>query len=160
MEGDKPIKIAILDTGIDMQKRGPDSQMHEDFRNIRAVSFEDGRPVADSKGTPQYDRIKGLRNFCSDDDADVQDLDGHGTAVAGIVLRLAPETELYIARICVGEVNSGVSKENLRPVDKSHIVNPRPSIIKRVRINQNTCYQSIDPIWYSNIASNRRSNGL
>lgn len=133
MKGDKPIKIAILDTGIDMQGKKSDSPMHDDFRKARAVSFQNGKPCSDPKGTPQCDRIKGMQNFCSGDEADVQDLDGHGTAVAGIILRLAPETELFIARICVGDVNHGVSEDKLRPVKENQVINPRPAIIKKVR---------------------------
>lgn len=133
MIGDKIMKIAILDTGIDLQGTQPNSPMHEDFRQRRAINFTDGRPIPDNRGTPQYGRIKGIRNFCGGDEADVQDLDGHGTAVAGIILRLAPETELFIARICVGAVNYGVAEGEHRSVDENLVVNPRPSILKKVR---------------------------
>ncbi|KAH7383918.1 peptidase S8/S53 domain-containing protein [Pyrenochaeta sp. MPI-SDFR-AT-0127] len=131
MIDDKPIKIAVLDTGIDMQGTQFDSPMHDDFRERRAIRFQNGIPVSDEKGMPQYSRIKNMQNFCGGDAADVQDLDGHGTAVAGIILRLAPETELFIARICVGDVAYGVTEDKVSPVDKDQVLNPRPSVIKQ-----------------------------
>ncbi|KAH8698087.1 hypothetical protein GQ44DRAFT_733414 [Phaeosphaeriaceae sp. PMI808] len=130
-DGDEHLRIAILDTGIDIGGCTADSQMHDDFRQIRAVSFQSGKPCSDKYGTPQWDRIKGRRNFCLGDEIDVQDLDGHGTAVAGIILRLAPETHLYIARICVGDVNYGRSEGDKHSVEKDQPVKPPPGNIKR-----------------------------
>lgn len=127
LTGDKPIKIAVLDTGIDM--------MHKDFKRTRAVHFENGQPQPDPTGTPQLDRIKGKRNFCNNDDADIQDRDGHGTAVAGIILRLTPDAHLFIARICVGDANYGVSADKQRSIDESQTVKPRPDTIKEVRLH-------------------------
>lgn len=64
------------------------------------------------------------------DENDVQDLDGHGTQVAGIILRLAPKAELYIARICEGDVNFGVAEKDKQAVDrKSRMMNPRPQTV-------------------------------
>jgi subtilisin family serine protease len=133
-DGDKRLKIAILDTGIDMQATDANSQMHDDFRNKRATSFRDGFPCSDSDGTPQFQRIKGVRNFCSGGEAEVQDLDGHGTAVAGIILRLAPETHLYIARVCDGNINHGLPKEKRLRVSKDQIVCPNSDTITRASI--------------------------
>jgi Subtilase family len=132
--GDKRLKIAILDTGIDMKGTDANCHIHEDFRQKRAISFRDGMPCPDTEGTPQYQRIKGMRNFCSGGEAEVQDLDGHGTAVAGIILRLAPETHLYIARICDGDINHGLAKDKRLPVGEDQIVDPRPDIIKKAGI--------------------------
>ena len=131
-EGDEIVKIAILDTGIDLE--------HEDLRNPRAKSFQKGQPVAAKGETPQIKRIKGWKNFCGDennvDENNVQDLDGHGTQVAGIILRLAPRADLYIARICEGDVNFGLAEENKEVLDKkSRIVNPRPEIVVKVGVN-------------------------
>ena len=133
-DGDKRLKIAILDTGIDMQGTDANSQMHEDFRNKRVTSFRDGNPCSDIDGTPQYQRIKGMRNFCSGGEAEIQDLDGHGTAVAGIILRLAPETHLYIARICDGDINRGLPKEKRLSVSEDQIVGPKSDIITKASI--------------------------
>jgi hypothetical protein len=109
-----------LDTGIDLQ--------HEDFRYSRLLRFEDGRPKGEDPGREQIqmDRIKGRRNFCSSGpeyENNVQDLDGHGTQVAGIILRLAPRAELYIARVCRGGREGGGGEEP---------VNPLPNIVANV----------------------------
>jgi subtilisin family serine protease len=136
MKDDKVMKIAILDTGIDMQGTEVTANMHQDFRSARAVRFDKGHPCPDPNDIPQFQRIKGTRNFCAGGEAEVQDLDGHGTAVAGIILRLAPGAELYIARICDGDINNGVAEENWRPVGEDRIIKPRPSIIKKARTHQ------------------------
>jgi len=52
-------------------------------------------------------RIKAVRVFVKDslgydDRITFNDTSGHGTNVAGLVLRLAPETDLYIAKISKG----------------------------------------------------------
>ncbi|KAI1394275.1 ankyrin [Hypoxylon trugodes] len=78
-ESDKKIRVAVLDTGIDLG--------HEDWR----------RPRAD------------MMNFCGGSESDIQDVDGHGTQVAGIILRLAPRADVYIARVCVENRNRGIS---------------------------------------------------
>ncbi|KAI1842174.1 hypothetical protein JX266_011582 [Neoarthrinium moseri] len=114
-EKDGIVKIAILDTGIDTN--------HEDFSQPRALRFENGQPISDESGRApkQIDLIKGCKNFCGDGraESDTTDLDGHGTAVAGIILRLAPRSEFYIARVCTG----GSAAEEPR--------RPQPSIVAR-----------------------------
>lgn len=37
------------------------------------------------------------------------DIDGHGTQVAGIILRLAPRAKIYVARVVAGDRNRGLS---------------------------------------------------
>lgn len=66
--------MAILDTGLDLNHSSL-----EDFK----------------------DRIQGKnqKNFVNDGQKNVQDHDGHGTHVAGLFLKLAECTELFIARI-------------------------------------------------------------
>lgn len=100
-EGDLPVKIAILDTGIDMD--------HPDFKHPRSKMSARKFPSQVRSEPSQESRIKGRKNFCNDgsDDDDVEDIDGHGTHVAGIILRLAPRAELYIARVCQGDANYG-----------------------------------------------------
>jgi hypothetical protein len=121
---DKIVKIAVLDTGIDL--------FHEDFQMARASSFVSGKPTFVEGEPPQIKRIMEWQSFCGDKE-DIQDVDGHGTQVAGIILRLAPKAVLYIARICEGDVNFGVPEKKRQIVDKkSRIVNPRPHIVKEV----------------------------
>lgn len=59
----------------------------------------------------------------------MKDLDGHGTQVAELILRIAPRSELYIARICEGEINRGTSIRSAatnNPVKK-----PQPNIVAK-----------------------------
>ncbi|KAI6091062.1 hypothetical protein F4821DRAFT_211082 [Hypoxylon rubiginosum] len=114
---DTRVKIAVLDTGIDLE--------HEDFRAARATSFIGGRPKSAPGEDPQTDRIKEKRNFCGDEDC-VQDYDGHGTQVAGIILRLAPRADIYVARICDGNVVQNGGDNH----GKSYITNPTPKAVK------------------------------
>ena len=127
-ESDDVVKIAILDTGIDL--------LHEDFKNTRAIKFHEGRPVSAKGETSQIKRMpeKYWKNFCGNDDHNVQDLDGHGTQVASIILRLAPRAELCIARICDGDVNRGLSKGEKQVAEESYIRHPRPEIVANVGI--------------------------
>ncbi|KAI1087485.1 ankyrin [Rostrohypoxylon terebratum] len=101
-EKDKKVRVAILDTGIDLD--------HEDWLQPRALRFEHGKPVPASGEPRQIDRIKNSMNFCGGSETVVQDLDGHGTQVAGIILRLAPRAEIDIARVCIGDRNRGNTK--------------------------------------------------
>lgn len=129
-ESDDIVKIAILDTGIDLR--------HEDFRNMRAVAFYEGQPVSAQGETSQIERMpmKYRKNFCGNDENDVQDLDGHGTQVASIILRLAPRAELCIARICDGDVNRGLSEGKKQAVtEDSYIRHPRPEIVVKVSLS-------------------------
>lgn len=132
--GDEIVKIAILDTGFD--------RAHDDMEKPRAVSFEDGKPVPATGEGIQKDRIVKWKDFCGEDNSSdlnmMEDLDGHGTQVAGIVLRLAPRSQLLIARVCHGNVNHGLvrtdqSKEWLNEQDKAYVVRPRPSTIIQVK---------------------------
>lgn len=73
------VKIAILDTGID----------------VRNVAFAQ----AVSKGL-----IKKVEDF-ADPTGDGLDLNGHGTHCAGLLVRIAPEAEIYVARVTKGAKN-------------------------------------------------------
>ncbi|KAI1140171.1 ankyrin [Hypoxylon sp. FL0543] len=99
-EADRKIRVAILDTGIDLH--------HEDWLQPRALRFEHNRPVPANGEPRQIDRIKNRMNFCAGPENDVQDFDGHGTQVAGIILRLAPRAEIDVARVCIGNRNRGL----------------------------------------------------
>ncbi|OTA82501.1 hypothetical protein M434DRAFT_42330, partial [Hypoxylon sp. CO27-5] len=90
-EADRKVKVAVLDTGIDLD--------HEDWLQPRAVRFEHNKPVPAKEKLRQIDRIRNKMNFCAGSEKDVHDFDGHGTQVAGIILRLAPRAEVDIARV-------------------------------------------------------------
>lgn len=107
-EGDKIVKVAVLDSGINLN--------HPDFKEARVTRFGNEKLTRARGERAQLDRINanGLRNFVAGTQGkdDVRDLDGHGTKVAGLILRLAPRAELYIARVCDGRELSGDSEEN------------------------------------------------
>jgi len=73
----KKIRIAIIDTGID----------ENDI--IIETAMEEGR-------------IKARRGFMNNMD-DYKDCYGHGTHVARLLLELAPQAELYIAKVSNGK---------------------------------------------------------
>ncbi|KAI0521189.1 ankyrin [Xylaria bambusicola] len=102
-EKDRRVKIAILDTGFDSK--------HRDWDNPRALRFKNNQPESDPRDVKQRDRIKEFRDFCGSVDgqeSDGVDVDGHGTQVTGIILRLAPRADVYVARICEGDRNRGL----------------------------------------------------
>jgi hypothetical protein len=102
LEKDPVVKVAILDTGIDLS--------HQDFQDIKIS-----------------------KNFCGGDDSNVQDLDGHGTQVASIVLQLAPNAQLCIARILDGEVDRGLTRTKMQVgAERSVVLHPRRGIVAKV----------------------------
>ncbi|KAJ6031409.1 subtilisin-like protein [Penicillium herquei] len=114
-EGEPQVRIAVLDTGIDLN--------HEDFNKARPRRFTNNLESEPAKEeAPHKVRIKRLRNFCIQEGIDgdnrkiqeqyATDCDGHGTQVAGIILRVAPNAELYIGRVCVGDDDTGSSLKN------------------------------------------------
>lgn len=98
----KRIKIAILDTGID--KNHPD---------IAARWSE---------------RIKGWRSWIRPDDAS-EDVSGHGTHAASLLMTAAPEADLYVARIAKD------SKSSMDPRDVAQV----DSDISLSNANTNSC---------------------
>ena len=101
LDDGEPVKIAILDTGIDLS--------HEDLQQPRPKlsGSKVWKPASGEQN--QIDRIIGKKNFCDDrdDDENVDDIDGHGTHVAGIILQLAPRARLLIARVFQGNKDYG-----------------------------------------------------
>lgn len=119
---DRPIRIAILDTGLDIS--------HSDFNHPRIVRFQNSQPLR-AKGEPcQRDRIQACKDFTQTTSSKTQtemlDLDGHGTQVTSLVLRLAPRSDLYIARICEGNIYRGATKPT-EPSDNP-FKTPQPEI--------------------------------
>ncbi|OIW24581.1 hypothetical protein CONLIGDRAFT_673720 [Coniochaeta ligniaria NRRL 30616] len=123
---DTPIKIAVLDTGFDFS--------HADFRQARTKTFTG--PYGDiscpaEHEDAQADRVKGCRNFCPDQPPEnVCDIDGHGTQVAGIILRLAPHAHLYIARVCAGDANRGLASDEKKPEERQDYLRPQPKYVQ------------------------------
>lgn len=104
LSNDRRIRIAILDTGVD-----------ENNAFLRGV-----RRRRRSKDSP----FKAIRSFVGGSTA--ADTFGHGTNVAALVLRLAPETDLYIAKISRGQEEEGAD-----PVVKVCCLAPRSVIFSR-----------------------------
>jgi hypothetical protein len=82
----------------------------------------------------QIQRVKAYRNFYiqhgkaeEEEETNVNDHNGHGTQVAGIILQLAPNADLYIARVCAG-------KNRADPVagDEDPFQEPQPYIVAKV----------------------------
>lgn len=123
---DRPVKVAVLDTGLDVG--------HPYLKNPRLKGFEYGKPVwADHQEPSQYERIKACADFTSSGQIagkdEMIDLDGHGTQVAELILRFSPRSELYIARICEGDLNRGTPTRSA-PTD-SPIKKPQPHIVAK-----------------------------
>lgn len=60
---------------------------------------------------------------------EMKDLDGHGTQVAELILRIAPRSELYIARICEGKINRGTP--NRSAPTNNPVEDPQPNIVAK-----------------------------
>lgn len=78
-EEGQPIKIAILDTGIDLPEAA--KSLYEG-RIIECKSWLEG------KGDLELEFSKGDR-----------DVDGHGTHAAGLLLKVAQYAHIYVARV-------------------------------------------------------------
>ncbi|KAF4451363.1 ankyrin repeat domain-containing protein [Fusarium austroafricanum] len=85
-----PVKIAILDTGIDLD--------HQDFRQCAKRRTKVGAKYG-SKEKTQRERIKAYKNFTGGPEDDVADDNGHGTHIAGLIMAIAPRAEIYIAKV-------------------------------------------------------------
>jgi subtilisin family serine protease len=109
---DRIVRIAILDTGIDLR--------HEEFQNIKT-----------------YKNFCGNKDSDVEDLSDVQDLDGHGTQVASIILQLAPKAQLCIARILDGNVDRELTQSKTQSGEQRvHVTRPRSGIVAEVRIRR------------------------
>lgn len=79
-----PIKIALLDTGIDA-----------DDREVAAQEIRITHPTLRA----QASRIKGIWKPGMQPLEGMQDKHGHGTHAAGLILMIAPFAELYVAQV-------------------------------------------------------------
>ncbi|OPB44813.1 hypothetical protein A0O28_0089510 [Trichoderma guizhouense] len=80
--------------------------LSDDFRRwpkekVRIAVIDSGvrREDAEIAVAESTQRIRGYRNFTSSDLDDCEDQIGHGTMVAHLLLTVAPEAELYIAKV-------------------------------------------------------------
>lgn len=83
------VKIAILDTGIDERQVG--------FSSRRSL-IRDDREKEDPN--TNGDPVKAIKSFVQGRTA--TDVNGHGTHIADILLRIAPRADLFIAKISHG----------------------------------------------------------
>lgn len=72
-----PVKIAVLDTGVDSKN-----------------------PFI--RGARKANRIKALKSFVKTDES-TEDGVGHGTHVAALLLNVAPDAQIYIAKVAQDE---------------------------------------------------------
>jgi hypothetical protein len=86
----KRLKIAILDTGIDAEQDSI-QLLREQIKEARETITPgtDGDPI----------RAENVKSFVG---TPGEDTCGHGTHIAEILLKLAPEADLYIAKISHG----------------------------------------------------------
>lgn len=112
-DGVTPVKIAVLDTGIDatnpyiMELWGNKTQSTERYRNF----VEESVTVLDDLATQPYNHAKvsaAARELISQlrrqRPSTPQDDTGHGTHVAGIILQLCAESNLFIGRVLANNV--------------------------------------------------------
>ncbi|KAI0103316.1 hypothetical protein GGR51DRAFT_524538 [Nemania sp. FL0031] len=93
------IRIAILDTGIDEH----DTFVQSVIDKISGERWGKAREEAAENKAPQrprksdYKPLKAIKDFVGLDEG--IDTCGHGTSVAGLILRVAPEADIYVAKI-------------------------------------------------------------
>lgn len=119
-EKDERVKIAILDTGIDLTD--------PEWEQGRMLRFEEGAPVRENNEPPQMTRIREFKNFCTPKEPKAVDLDGHGTQVAGIILQLAPRAEIYVARVCEGDKNRDISATQPGTTESPRGIQPKATV--------------------------------
>jgi hypothetical protein len=85
LSNERKIRIAILDTGIE--------EDNAFFKGVKRTRREKDSPLKDRKS------FTGGLN--------VADSFGHGTDVASLILKVAPEANLYIAKISEGQEEEG-----------------------------------------------------
>jgi len=107
-DGIPPVSIAVLDTGIDngnpdiREQWGNESNITKNYRN-----FIEDSDIANNLGKEPWTRAKvqGLTAQLQQRVSDMpQDDTGHGTHVAGIIMQLCPEANLFIGRVLASNV--------------------------------------------------------
>ncbi|KAI3393857.1 hypothetical protein diail_3532 [Diaporthe ilicicola] len=107
---DERIRIAVLDTGMDDNRYA--ENMNEKLEK------------------PPWTRVVARSNFCvpgkEKPNANTHDLDGHGTKVASIILDLAENVDLYIARVC-----RGTDVEEADQNKETEFKDPEPAVVAK-----------------------------
>lgn len=83
---------------------------NSEYEKVRIAVLDTGVEKSARRHTPDFIRqcgqqIKGGRSFLGENNEDVpwnKDMNGHGTHVTGLLLRVAPRAEIYVARILKG----------------------------------------------------------
>lgn len=91
--GLKRVKIAILDTGIEVEN----SSLQGVLDNIKHSRKDSG--FRDWRKSP----IRAVQSFTTSPDSSEKDIVGHGTHVAWLTLKTAPDVDLYIAKVSCGK---------------------------------------------------------
>ncbi|KAM0551832.1 hypothetical protein ACHAPJ_008167 [Fusarium lateritium] len=97
------IRIAILDTGI--RERDGDSGL-EDYRG-QVVGYREARHFSD------LNPVNKMKKCWIEGDEGVDDICGHGTHLACLLLEFAPDADLYIGKISSGmdfPLHKGIAK--------------------------------------------------
>ena len=114
-----PVKIAILDTGVDVSNPWIEShwqskKFYRDFLKDDDAASKLGTGSPNSENYP-YVREEVLGSLSRDRQDQPVDIAGHGTHLAGIVLQLAPN-----ASLCIGRVIEKKKKEEYHAGEEFH----------------------------------------
>jgi hypothetical protein len=122
--GKRRIRIAVLDTGID-EKDLYISPILDDIKAARRKQHLAQRRAERSEGnpskrrhpatSPEFSPIRMKRSFVIANGiaGDTLDSCGHGTHTTGLLLTIAPEADIYVAKIACD-----VKFENIDPIAK------------------------------------------
>lgn len=105
----KPVRIAVLDTGFDDE----------------ALFFH--LP----ENSRSQDRVKGWKDFV-DSAGHWQDAHGHGTHLVSLILTVAPNAEVYVARIARDTNDLAGASGNVAQVRRIHVRFQSPRILRNV----------------------------
>jgi subtilisin family serine protease len=120
------VKIAVLDTGINKED--------EVFDLLRTRITEDRRKQG---GSLNNDPIQSIYNFIGGEDKDSY---GHGTHVAGLLMKVAPQADLYVAKIAHGSLVENA--DHISNVSTTGIGHYSDSIVDNTFIGYSLGYQA------------------
>ena len=108
------VRICLLDTGIDLR----DEDLNYERRAVKQYRLEQGFEGHD------LDPIKRRESFQEGTDTSTRDTCGHGTHLALLLLRYAPDADIYI-----GKVSSEMQFQDKKAIVKvgfaEHLLGPR-----------------------------------